>query len=69
MTVGFHPIDFVMLLIPVFLLLVPWIIGFGYVLPDANRRGQPGWLWALTTIPLGWIALLAYLVVRTLQTR
>jgi hypothetical protein len=47
--------------------LVPIVIGFAYVLPDANRRGQPGWLWAVLTIPLGWIALLAYLVVRSLQ--
>jgi hypothetical protein len=64
MHVGFRPIDFIILLVVV----VPWLIGFGYVLPDADRRGQPGWLWAVLTIPLGWIALLAYLVVRSLQT-
>ncbi len=60
----FHPF---MLLLLLLLFLMPIIIGFAFVLPDANRRGQPGWLWALLTIPLGWIALLAYLVVRSLQ--
>src|SRR5262249_34967879 len=29
---------------------------------DANRRGQPGWLWALLTLPLSWVARLAYVV-------
>ena len=66
--VGFRPIDFIIFLPALFVLVVPCLIGFGYVLPDANRRGQPGWLWALLTVPLGWIALLAYLVVRSLQT-
>lgn len=65
--IGFRPVDIIMLLW-VILLIIPWIIGFAYVLPDANRRGQPGWLWAVLTLPLGWIALLAYLVVRSLQT-
>ncbi|MFI5273401.1 MAG: hypothetical protein ACHQ4H_10265 [Ktedonobacterales bacterium] len=46
--------------------IVPWIIGFAWVLPDANRRGQPGLLWAVLTLPLGWIAVLVYLVARTL---
>lgn len=44
----------------------PVIIGFTWVWPDAARRGQPGWLWALLTIPLGWLALIAYLVARSL---
>lgn len=65
--IGFRPVDIIMLLWVIFL-IIPWIIGFAYVLPDANRRGQPGWLWAVLTLPLGWIALLAYLVVRSLQT-
>ncbi|MGH3579830.1 MAG: hypothetical protein ACRDU0_20035 [Mycobacterium sp.] len=49
-------------------LVLPWVIGFGFVLTDANRRGQPGWLWALLTIPLSWVAVLAYLVVRALTS-
>ena len=42
----------------------PVIIGFAWVWPDANRLGQPGWLWAVLTILLGWLALIAYVVVR-----
>lgn len=42
----------------------PWYLGFTWIRLDANRRGQPGWLWAFVTIPLGWLAILAYLVVR-----
>lgn len=44
--------------------LLPIVLGFTFVRSDANRLGQPGWLWALITIPLGWLALLAYLIVR-----
>src|SRR5579884_4041204 len=44
--------------------LVPLIIALAYIWPDAHRRGQPGWLWALTTIFLSWLGVLAYLVVR-----
>jgi hypothetical protein len=64
MMLAFHGFPFVLLLI---WLVLPFIVGLVYVLPDANRRGQPGWLWALLTIPLGWLALLAYLIVRSLQ--
>jgi hypothetical protein len=42
------------------------IIGFSYIRNDATQSGQPGWLWALTTIFMSWIAVLAYLVVRAL---
>src|SRR5215831_1735539 len=45
---------------------LPVLIGFLWIWRDANRRGQPGWLWALMTIPLHWIAPLAYVVVRAL---
>ncbi len=51
------------------LMVVPWVIGFTYVRMDADRRGQPGWLWALLTLPLGWITILGYVVVRSLSTR
>jgi len=62
---GFHWFG----LIPLLLLFVlPWIIGFAYILPDANRRGQPGLRWAVLTLPLGWFAVLAYAVVRALQS-
>ncbi len=46
------------------LLALPMVIGVIWIRPDANRFGQPGWLWALATIPLNWVAVLAYLVVR-----
>src|SRR5579884_2920615 len=44
--------------------LVPIIVGLAYIWPDARRRGQPGWLWALAAIFLSWFGVLAYLVVR-----
>jgi hypothetical protein len=50
------------------LLALPTVIGVIWIRPDANRVGQPGWLWALATIPLNWVAVLAYLVVRALRT-
>lgn len=46
------------------IVFAPVVIGFAWVWPDANRRGQPGWLWALLTIPFNWAALVAYLIVR-----
>jgi ABC-type transport system involved in multi-copper enzyme maturation permease subunit len=42
------------------------IVGFSYIRNDADQSGQPGWLWALATIFMSWIAVLAYLVVRAL---
>ena len=53
-------------LLPVILVVAPWVIGFAWVRPDANQRGQPGFLWALLTIPLSWVAVLAYLIVRAI---
>lgn len=44
--------------------LLPLIVGLAYIWPDARRRGQPGWLWALAAIFLSWFGVLAYLVVR-----
>ena len=51
------------------LFVIPWIIGLTYVRRDANRRGQPGWLWALVTFPFGWLSVLAYLIVRAAGPR
>lgn len=50
------------------IVFLPFIIGVGWVMPDANRRGQPGWLWAALMLPLSWMALLAYVVVRSLSS-
>lgn len=61
---GIHLFSFVFLLIAAIGAILPIFLGFTFVRQDANRIGQPGWLWAFLTIPLGWIAILAYLVVR-----
>ncbi len=49
--------------------LLPIILGFTVVRADANRLGEQGWVWALLTIPLGWLTILAYVVVRALLPR
>lgn len=61
--VGMHWYDLVLLVA----WIVPWFVAFLWVRPDANRRGQPGWLWVLLALPLGWLAILAYLVVRAIS--
>lgn len=52
-----------------FLTIPPVVFGFTLVRIDANDRGQPGWLWALLTIPFGWLAILAYLITRAVGVR
>ena len=65
MPLGFHwPELFVLLMICV----LPLIVGFRYIRPDADRIGQPGIVWALLTFPLSWLALVFYLVVRLLAS-
>lgn len=49
--------------------LLPIILGFTVVRADAHRLGEPGWVWALLTIPLGWLTILAYVVARALLPR
>ena len=49
--------------------LLPIILGFTVIRADANRLGEQGWVWALLTIPLGWLAILAYVIVRALLPR
>ncbi|HET9110764.1 MAG TPA: hypothetical protein VFN78_08065 [Ktedonobacterales bacterium] len=53
----------------VFFVLLPIVLGFTAVRRDANRLGEPGWVWALLTIPLGWLTVLAYVVTRALLPR
>ncbi len=55
-------------LFPCLFFLPPILIGFFWMRHDADRRGQPGLLWAVLTIPLSWVAVLAYLVVRAFST-
>ena len=58
--VGLHWYD----LIFVFTTFAPIIVGFFWMWEDANRRRQPGWLWALLTIPFGWLTVVVYLILR-----
>lgn len=53
----------------ILILLLPVILGFTIVRADARRLGEPGWVWALLTIPLGWLTILAYVVTRALLPR
>jgi len=57
------------LIVPIGLFLLPVILGFTVVRSDANRIGERGLIWALLTIPLGWLTILAYMVVRSLLPR
>lgn len=61
MMVGFHWYQLVVLFV---IVAPPIVVGFAWILPDANRRSMPGWLWALLTIPFGWLSVLAYAIVR-----
>lgn len=65
MVVGFGRLFF--LLIVLIAWLLPIILGFTVVRADADRRSQPGWLWALLTIPFGWLTLLVYAVIRAVS--
>lgn len=65
--VGFHNPFLLFGCVSLLFAIIPWVVGFALILPDANRRGQPGLLWALLTLPLGWLAVLGYLIVRTVQ--
>ena len=62
--VGFHWVGLFPMCMAVVIVLIPLVIGFAWIRPDADLRGQPGWLWAV--LPLSWLAVLAYLVVRAM---
>lgn len=64
---GFHWPELLFLVFLAAMIVVPWIIGLVWIVPDANRRGQPGWLWGMAALFLGWIAILAYLVARAFR--
>ena len=63
-SVGIHPYNLVLFFMFAVGYLLPILLGFLWIRPDANTRGQPGMIWALLTIPLAWVAVLAYVVVR-----
>jgi hypothetical protein len=48
--------------------LIPIIVGFTWIRVDADRSGQPGILWAVLSIPFGWLSVLVYLALRTIRT-
>ena len=58
----FNRLFFVAMLFAIWLL--PIILGFTVVRADANRQGQPGWLWAVLTIPFSWLTILIYVAIR-----
>lgn len=62
MVVGFGRLFFLLIILIIWLL--PIILGFTVVRADADQHSQPGWLWALLTIPFGWLTLLIYAAVR-----
>jgi hypothetical protein len=62
--IGFHYFDIIVLLT---FWVVPWLIAFLWMRPDANRRGQPGWLWALLALPFSWLIIFVYLIVRAIS--
>ena len=64
MAVGLHWFD----LIPCLFFLPPILIGSFWTRFDADRRGQPGLLWTLLTIPLSWVAVPVYLAVRAFNS-
>jgi hypothetical protein len=47
--------------------LIPIILGFTWIRLDADRSGQPGGLWAVLTIPFGWLTVLVYVAIRALR--
>ncbi|MGO8949554.1 MAG: hypothetical protein ACLQUY_18265 [Ktedonobacterales bacterium] len=61
---AFLPIFFSLII----LYAIPIILGFTWIRLDANRWGQPGIIWAILTIPFGWVAVLVYVVIRALRT-
>ena len=69
-SVGMNPVALTMqLIVLICIFIAPIVLGFTVVRSDANRHGQPGWLWGVLTIPFGWLALLVYGVVRAFTTR
>ncbi len=47
--------------------VLPLIVAFRYVRPDADSIGQPGIIWALLVIPFSWLAIVLYLLARMLR--
>jgi len=70
MTIGINVMSLIAQFVAFALIfLLPIILGFTVVRIDARRLGEQGWVWALMTIPLGWLTILAYIVVRALLPR
>lgn len=66
--VGMHVYELIPLTLLAFGFVPPILIGFLWMRPDADAHGQPGLVWALLTIPLSWIAVLVYVIVRALTS-
>lgn len=61
---GIHPAELFGCFLFIAGWLLPIVLGFTMLRADADRRGQPGWLWAVLTIPFGWLAILIYVAIR-----
>jgi hypothetical protein len=68
MPIIMHPAFVVFLVFFLLIYLVPIIVSFTWVRQDADRIGQPGILWAVLSIPFGWLAVLVYVVLRLVRT-
>ncbi len=65
---GFSMFRWLYLILLVIAWLLPVVLGFTVVRSDAERQGQPGWLWAILTIPFSWLTLLIYVAIRAATT-
>jgi uncharacterized membrane protein len=67
MPIIMHPALVVFLVLLLLIYLVPIIVSFTWVRQDADRIGQPGILWAVLSIPFGWLAVLVYVALRLVR--
>jgi hypothetical protein len=62
----FHILVLFVSFFPVIVLwIMPWMLAFTWLRRDARRRRLPGLLWALVTLPLGWLGIVGYLIMRS----
>ncbi len=65
---GFSILRWLYLILLIIGWLLPVVLGFTVIRADAERQGQPGWLWAILTIPFSWLTLLLYVAIRAATT-
>jgi ethanolamine transporter EutH len=62
-----RPEEIVLFLFLIIVYVIPITLGFTSIRKDADRSGQPGIMWAILTIPLGWLAVLVYIAIRAIR--